>query len=64
MIILHLSAPLEGPAVLLFWDEMAPTYLIHTLTERVNNGRLAYVFGSLVHCGVKTDNLNLIAWHV
>ena len=45
---------------------MAPTYLIHTLTERVNNGRLAYVFGSLVHCGVKTDlkNLNLIACNV
>ena len=45
---------------------MAQTYLIHTLTERVNNGRLAYVFGSLVHCGVKTDlkYLNLIAWHV
>ena len=41
---------------------MAATHLIHTLTERVNNGRLAYVFGSLVHCGAKTElkYLNLI----
>ena len=54
--ILHLNAPLEGPGVLVFWDKMPATHLIHILTERVKNGspRLAYVFGSLVHYGVKT----------
>ena len=48
--ILHLNAPLEGPGLLVFWDKMPATQLIHILTERVNNGspRLAYVFKLIV----------------